>query len=197
MRPRAPTTPDRRGENIMAGKPQATLRLVLGTAMVLLLAGCGRVGMDDLQAFVEEVRARPPGKVEPLPELKPYEAFVYQAFELRSPFTSSAGMETEQAGSQRSREPGLTPDFSRRREVTEQYPLDSLRMVGHIEKDDEVWALVQAPDGVIHRIRPGNYLGQNHGRVTRVTADRVDLMEIVPDGLGGWMERQASVALGE
>jgi len=91
----------------------------------------------------------------------------------------------------------VRPDLNRPREPLEEYPLDSLRMVGILELKGTRWALIKTPDETIHRVRVGNYMGQNHGRITRITETQVDLIEIVPDGLGGWMERKAQVALVE
>jgi type IV pilus assembly protein PilP len=92
---------------------------------------------------------------------------------------------------------GIKPDFDRPSEPLEEYPLDSLRMVGTMQKGQETWALILDKDGAIHRVQPGNYMGQNYGKITRVTESEVDLTEIIPDGLGGWMERQSSIALKE
>ncbi len=92
---------------------------------------------------------------------------------------------------------GIRPDVNRPREALEEYPLDSLRMVGTLEQGGQMWALVRAEDGTIHRVQPGNYVGQNYGRITRITESKIELVEIVPDGLGGWMERPATLALSE
>ena len=92
---------------------------------------------------------------------------------------------------------GIRPDLNRQRELLEMFPLDSLRMVGILERGGAMWALVQSTDKAIHRIREGNYLGQNYGKVTRVSEQQIDLVEIVPNGQGGWMERQAQLAMKE
>ena len=171
-------------------------RTALAAFVLLALAACGRAGMDDLNGYIDEVKARPGGKIKPLPEPKPYEAFVYQAFESRDPFSTIVPGEAE-AQATKGKGTGVTPDFKRPKEITEGFPLDAMRMVGHLLRDKQLWALVRDPEGTLHRVRPGNYMGQNHGRITRVNEQRVELTEIVPDGLGGWMERQASIALSE
>lgn len=92
---------------------------------------------------------------------------------------------------------GVKPDFDRPPEPLEEYPLDSLRMVGTLEQHNETWALILDTDDTIHRVQNGNYMGQNHGKIIRVTEFEVELTEIIPDGLGGWMERPASIAISE
>lgn len=91
----------------------------------------------------------------------------------------------------------MRPDSNRPREALEAFPLDTLRMVGTLDQGGQSWGLVRANDGTIHRVQPGNYLGQNHGRIANITEYEIELVEIVPDGLGGWIERQASLALSE
>jgi type IV pilus assembly protein PilP len=134
--------------------------------------------------------------VDPLPEFAPYETHLYQASNDRDPFTppvaSSPKSEVAQAPGN-----GVSPDFNRAREPLEAEPLDSLRMVGTLERAGTSWALVRMSDSTIHRVKPGNYLGQNHGKIVSITESEVELTEIVPDGLGGWMERQAALALSE
>lgn len=161
-----------------------------------LVAACSGGQNDDLRQYTEEVRARQNTRVEPLPEFKPYETFLYQAGELRSPFRPSAGGTPDDILTE-SRDNGVRPDSNRPREALEAFPLDTLRMVGTLDQGGQSWALVRANDGTIHRVQPGNYLGQNHGRIVNITEYEIELVEIVPDGLGGWIERQASLALSE
>lgn len=160
------------------------------------LGACSGNRMTDLETYVAETKSQQRSSIEPLPEFEPFESFIYQAFELRDPFTPPVFAYTPsrptQAGSS-----GITPDFDRPREPLEEYPLDSLRMVGTLEQDQDSWALVLDTEETIHRVQHGNYLGQNHGKIVRVSEFEVELMEIIPDGLGGWMERQASIAISE
>lgn len=155
-----------------------------------LATGCTG-GMDDLEQYVAEVKARPGGRIEPLPEIKPYESFTYTAATMRSPFQPDTPVvaDTGPGGG------GVRPDTTRNREFLEQFPLDTLRMVGTLEAGGVFFGLVQDKDGLVHRVVPGNHLGQNDGRIVRVTPAQIELIEIVPDGLGGYFERPAAVAL--
>ncbi len=173
--------------------PVASVTLLL---MAASLSGCSSTNTQDLEEYVKEVTSRQPSRIEPLPEFKPFETFLYSAGDSRSPFTptDSSGGDLQVA---RASTNGIQPDFNRPREPLEESPLDGLRMVGTLEQGSESWALVRNLDGTIHRVQPGNYLGQNHGKITRVSEYEVELTEIIPDGLGGWQERQASLALSE
>lgn len=156
------------------------------------LSGCGGDGLDDLRRYAEEVKAKPAQPITPLPEIKPQEPYAYAASQLRDPFTPPPPESTARSGGN-----GIAPDLSRSKEPLEAYPLDTLRMVGSFELRNEKWSLVSAPDGGIYRIRPDNYLGQNNGKVVRISDAAIELVEIIEDGQGGWMERNASLALSE
>ncbi len=178
----------------LMGKP------ILFATMVGLLVGCSGGQINDLDEFVLEVKASKKGRVEPLPEFIPTPNYNYAAAEWSDPFVSwnikmanEASMDQEIVTSFSS----LRPDTRRRREPMENYPLDTLRMVGTMEREGEKIVLVRSPEGLISRINVGNYMGQNHGRVTSIGQGRIELSEIVPDGLGGWIERSASLALVE
>ncbi len=163
--------------------------LPLTFLLVMFQAGCTR-GTSDLEAFVAEVKSRPAKPIEPIPEIKTFEPFTYTAFDLRDPFSPPASAQEGKGG-------GLRPDTARRKEPLERYPLDALSMVGLIEKDGRTLALIRSSDGLIHQVAVGNYAGQNYGRIIRIQEDRVDLIEIIPDGAGGWVERPASIAMRE
>lgn len=166
---------------------------------VLLLAGC-QYGTRDLERWVGEVRQRPPQPLEPLPPIVEPEPFAYAAHDLRDPFRVGRSQEEEaqeRAVAVAEERAGPQPDFERRREYLEEYPLDALDMVGTMEMEAVNWALIKDTDGVIHRIGEGSYMGQNHGRVVDVAPDRVNILELVPDGAGGWLEREATIALSE
>lgn len=174
---------------------QASLARILITALVasLALTACGG-DMDDLDQYINEVKARPGGRIEPLPEITPYEVFTYiaDAEGHRSPFVpdspqAAAGMA---AG-------GTRPDPERSREFLEQFPLDTLRMVGTLELGNTHFGLVQTSDGLIHRVVPGNYMGQNDGRIVSVNDSEIELVEIISDGIGGYLEREAAVGLAD
>ncbi len=166
----------------------------LSIAMAALALGACTGGMDDLENYVAEVKQRPGGRIEPLPEIKTYESFDYSAAGFRSPFTPDAQILGADTGGDESM---VRPDANRNREFLEQFPLDTLRMVGSLALSDRLYALIEASDGLIHRVHEGDYMGQNHGKVISVDDSQIQIVEIVPDGLGGWMERPAAIALSE
>jgi len=169
---------------------------VLATLMLLSLGGCADNDMPGLRAEVQEILARKPGPIEPLPQPKPYETYTYSAGNLRSPFTPES-KRREEAIEKGQVACKIEPDTTRARELLEGFPLDTLRMVGSLRQDGHFWALVQSNDGTIHRVTVGNHLGQNFGKITKITEDKVDLTEIVPDGEGCWMKRSAALGLSE
>lgn len=181
--------------------PLKAMRLVIWLGLVgALLSGCSSGNVNDLREYIAEVKASRKGQVEPLPEFIPTPSYRYAANDYGDPFVSwDAKMARAQAeeAAVASASSGLRPDERRRREPMENYPLDTLRMVGTMEREGERIVLVRSPEGLISRVSVGNYLGQNHGRVTAISEDKIDLIEIVSDGLGGWVERPASLALVE
>lgn len=171
----------------MSGASTMRSALLLGF-VVLALTGCGR-GTGDLQNYVQEVKQRPGPPLDPLPVMQQFETFEYNAQALRDPFSAPTEERQSATGS------GPRPDPDRRKEALEQFPLDSLDMVGTLGSPGTLVGLIMDPDAVIHRVRLGNYLGQNDGRIMAIHEDRIELVELVPDGAGGWIEREASVAL--
>ncbi|HEX7324636.1 MAG TPA: pilus assembly protein PilP [Rhodanobacteraceae bacterium] len=163
--------------------PVATL------AAVFTLTACS--GQSDLQQWVAQVKARKGAPLPALPVVKTFETFIYQDQDKRDPF------EPAPPQANIANQAGPHPDQNRPRQPLEAFPLDSLKMVGTIGNKGHMEALIKDPQGVIHQVKVGNYMGQNYGHVVQVTADAVDLVELVPNGSGGWMERDASVALGE
>jgi type IV pilus assembly protein PilP len=163
------------------------------TAMAL--TGCGDAKMDELRGYVEAVKARPPGPLASLPEIQHVDTFLYEPGERRDPFV----IDDRSAEALAPRSPGgLAPDPLRRKEALEQYSLDSLRMVGTLEQKETTWGLVTTPDGILHRVRVGNYMGRNNGQITRISASEIQLTEIIGDGgLGQWRERESSIALNQ
>ncbi len=160
--------------------------------MALGLAACGG-DMDDLDQYINEVKARPGGRIDPLPEITPYEIFTYvaDAQGLRSPFVP----DTPQAAGPATG--GTRPDPDRSREYLESFPLDTLSMVGTLYIGETMYGLVQTADGLIHRVVPGNYMGQNDGRITDISESEIALVEIISDGIGGYIERDAAVGLSD
>jgi type IV pilus assembly protein PilP len=166
-----------------------TQRIALAAAVLTALAGCAD-DTDELRAKIAEVKSRPGGRIEPLPEVKPYETFAYAAQDQRSPFEAGVPASLTAPGA-------LRPDASRAREFLEQFSLDTLRMVGTLRLGGRSYGLVQTKDGLVHRVLPGNHLGQNDGRITAIEEGKISLIEIVPDGMGGFIERPAALALSE
>jgi len=181
---------------IPMGRRAAKMKMLLVVVAGLIVAGCSGDQLGDLRNFVEAEKAKPGGRVEPIPEVKPFESFTFRAAGRKSPF-EPWGLNTASAKDVKSPNSGLHPDLKRRRETLEAFPLDTLRMVGTLAQQKEVWAIIKAPDGLVYRVKRNNYLGQNHGRITKISEDKVELVEIVPDGLGSWQERQASLVLAD
>ncbi len=167
-------------------------RWFLILAAALAVGGCADDTMKDLKGYVEEVKARPGGPIKPVPEFKPAETYTYAPTDRRSPFVVQ---EAEAEQTQAVAGTGPRPDPNRRREELEQFPLDTLRMVGILEQNNEIWGLVQSKEKTIYRVQPDNYMGQNHGKISRITEDQIELTELIPDGIGGYIERRATLAL--
>jgi type IV pilus assembly protein PilP len=166
--------------------PTARGPLLLAAALTIALAGCTS-STREVEAWVDEVKARPAPPLDPLPVMKQFETYEYAAQGMRDPFSTPVA-DNDQGG-------GGGPDPDRRKEALEAYPLDSLDMVGTIGSGGTQLGLLMAPDRVTYRVRPGNYVGQNDGKITAVFEDRIEIVELVPDGAGGWLERQAKIAL--
>lgn len=161
--------------------------------MLLLLAACARVDShSDLRQFAEQVKARPGGEIEPVPEFSAYEAFNYSASGFRSPFDIPIRIQLQE-GMRASRD--VKPDLDRPREALENFAIAELAMVGMVERNGFYVALVADSMGDVHRVLRGNYLGRNHGRVLAITDSQLDLVEIVPSGDGGWMERPQTLSI--
>ena len=163
------------------------------TAVVVATVGLSACGgaNDDLRAYIDEVKARPGGRIEPLPQVQPAPTFVYEAGVRRSPFTPDAPQRRV------SNDPNATdgPDPNRVREPLEAFPLDTLRMVGTLASRSTSFGLVQTNDGLVHRVRIGEHLGQNYGRIVAISDSEIQLVEVISDGLGGYLERPAAIAL--
>jgi type IV pilus assembly protein PilP len=165
------------------------LKKLLLCSTLLLLASCGG-GMDDLVSKVAEVKARKAGRIDPLPQIKQYEAFAYDPGNRPDPFSLPEAQDVAATS-------GPRPDMDRPKEPLEEFPLDSLRMQGIIQTPSSIYALVLAPDGVLHRVTVGDHLGQNYGQIKAIAESEISLAELVPDGFGGWVTRPATLALAE
>lgn len=182
------------------------LRIIAVLGVLGLLAGCAERDMSDLRNFVETTkRTTPIRKPEPTPKIEPYQPFTYTAQGLKDPFLVSPFAEPVEPGVIRdgvrltaAPEAGcIAPDPNRIREELEKYSLGSLKMMGTVRMGgtDELWALILAPDNVVHRVQKNNYLGANHGKIINISEQRVDLKEIVPDRPGCWQERESFLSL--
>jgi type IV pilus assembly protein PilP len=155
----------------------------------VMLAGCAN-DMDELQNKVAQIKANAGEKIQPLPPIQPYESYKYDATAERSPFVPSSSAKSNLASS-------LRPSASRPREFLEQFSLDTMQMVGTLQVEGRNYGLVQAKDGLVHRVQVGNHIGQADGRIAGITNTRISVIELVPDGMGGYIERPAALTLKE
>jgi type IV pilus assembly protein PilP len=162
-------------------------RLALFVGAALLLGGCGNDNQD-LRAWMAEQGKGVRGRLDPLPQLKPYEPFAYNAFDLPDPFKPRK-IQPIKGDSK------LAPDLNRRREPLESYPLEALAMVGTLARNKQMYALVKTPEKDIYQVKSGNYLGQNYGVVTDISDSEIKLKELVQDGSGDWTERTSALQL--
>ena len=179
-----------------------TIKAVLTTLLLGFLSACVSTDISDLQSKVDEIMGRSGGRIEPLPEIKPYEAYAYKSGleNARNPFRLFYVTSQPQITDESIVDDGLTEEMereikNRNREELEKFELDSLRMVGTIDNENNNWAIVLDPDGVVHRVSVGNYIGTNIGKIINIYEDKIDLREIVQDANGRWEEREAALAL--
>ncbi len=168
-------------------------KTVLIITAILTLSGCVTNEMSDLEAYVKKTKATYKGHVDPLPEFKHQPPYAYAARDIRDPFKAVVDIEVVSGPSTK----GPRPDENRSREPLEEFSLDSLRMVGTLAQKEYEWVLIKDPDGLLHRVSVGHYMGQNYGKVTSVNEEEVTLLEIIPDKQHGWKERVAAIALSE
>ncbi len=178
------------------------IQAVICLLAISFLAGCVSTDISDLENQVSEIMARPGGRIEPLPEIKPYEAYTYESGQenAKNPFKLFYVISKPEITDDVVVDDGLTEEMereirNRNREELEQFELDSLRMVGTIDNESNNWAIVLDPDGVVHRVKVGNYIGSNIGKIINIYEDKIDLREIVQDSSGRWEERESALAL--
>lgn len=159
--------------------------------LILALSACGNDDLVDVKRFTQATGEELRGKVEPLPEVKSYEGFAYNAYDIPDPFKPRKLQPASGSGS------GIQPDLNRRKEALEAYPIENLKMVGTLRQDKTNYALVKTPDNNVFRVKAGNYLGQNFGMVTSINDTEIKLNEIIQDGSGEWSERQSTLQLQE
>lgn len=177
---------------------QSQARMPMRSAVAVMCLGFMLLGcsndMSDLENYIADVKARPAQPIPPIPAVKTYSPYEYQGLTGRDPFRPSTSEGTDEQVSAGKRS-GPRPDFERVREYLERFELDTLSMVGTFSQGEAEWGLIRDPDGVVHRVSVNQYMGKNHGRVTRISATEVILSELITDGAGGWLEREASMAL--
>lgn len=170
-----------------------TLAIVMSVGAT---SGCVDRNLSDLEIYAQEVMSRKGSRIDELPPIEPYEVYIYSSAEAIDPFepfykeqAQQQATAADQGGS------GTRPNFDRNAEELEGFALDSLRMMGTLELDNELWGIVRSPDGTIHRVQVGNYIGRNHGKIVGISEESIDLNEIIQDGQGRWQERSAALAL--
>jgi type IV pilus assembly protein PilP len=164
------------------------LWVALSLGACVLLAGCGGESHQDLRAWMADQGKGARGRVDPLPQIRPYEPFAYNAFDLPDPFKPRK-IEPTKGGSK------LAPDFTRRKEPLEAFPLESLTMVGTLARKKTTYALVRTPEKDVFQVRAGNYMGQNYGVIIEIGDGELKLKELLQDGAGDWTERSSSLQL--
>ncbi|MGK0297069.1 MAG: type IV pilus assembly protein PilP [Gammaproteobacteria bacterium] len=176
------------------------IKLLIPVICIILITGCASYDTSDLEQWTQEMLVRPGGRIEPLPEIKPYESYSYVSVEEGRVDPFELFYEQRPAQQEDVVDTGLTREMemelkNRNREELEEYELDSLKMVGTMDDTVENWGIIVDPDGIVHRVSVGNYMGRNIGKIVNVFEDRIELREIVKNSQGRWEERQAALAL--
>lgn len=166
-----------------------TYQFWLSLALAGLVSACADSGHEDLQEFVKNAGAGMQGKVDPLPEILPLQQFVYQAFEIPDPFSTSKNKQDSTSQNE------LKPDLKRQKEALENYALENLSMVGTLQKGRQIFALVKTPDNKVYRVKNGNYLGHNYGLVTVISEEKITLKEMIQDSGNAWIEQVGALRL--
>lgn len=157
-----------------------------------LLAACGGEEYQDLKDFVNNSGADMRGKVDPPPDIKPYEPMAYDnSAGLPDPFKPRKQDARKVSGGTNQ------PDMNRPKQELEEFPLDGLKMVGYLHRGKSDYAVIRSPDGKVHQVKVGNYMGLNFGQITSITDAEIKIKEMVQDGAGDWSERESSLQLVE
>jgi len=172
--------------------------LVLAVLPLAWLGGCADPGQEELEQWMREQRNITKPNVAPLPEPKKFVPQPYAQTGAIEPFSNQRLLQAlrQQSGSATANAALVAPELNRRKEPLEAIPLDAMRMVGSIDKGNQRVALLKV-DNLIYQVRPGNYIGQNYGRIQKITETEIVLREIVQDAAGEWMERPATLQLQE
>ncbi len=174
---------------------QAIYRSSLLLAVVLGLSACS-ADTGELQAWMDDTRRNTQPVRDVIPAPKSFEPFRYENAGSLEPFAPAKLMVALDRAAQNKAKGGLSPDLNRRREALENFPTDAIRMVGHLASGKQVYALLQV-NSLVYQARVGNYVGQNHGKVIRVTEEEIILKELVQDAAGEWTEKDTSLRLQE
>lgn len=172
------------------------MKYLLLLSTIFLVACSGGSDISDLEDFVADTTAKPKGRIAPLPEFKPYSAFIYSASAMRSPFESPIAFEELNSRIDNTVD---APDQSRRKEALERHALSDLRLVGTLTKDADgnLKALIKTLTGNVHVVEEGQYMGKNHGRIINISDSKLELIEVVPNGSGGWISRPQSLGISQ
>jgi type IV pilus assembly protein PilP len=171
-------------------------RVIMYIVIGVVVAACSGGSHSDLDEYMAEVRQRPVRDIEPLPTLTRHETFTYSAMQSRSPFEKP--VETPALAPVKASGSNVKPPEDHPPELLENFALGALTMVGTLQRDGNIWALIDDGAGSIHRVTVGNYMGRNWGRITAISEIQLELIEIVPDGTGdGWVERLKTMRLRE
>ncbi len=182
------------------------LRIIIVFLVCFCVTGCVSSNMSDLEQQVSVIMSRPGGGIDPIPEIKPYAAYVYESGKsgARNPFKRFYIQEQSIALEKRQGpvDDGLTEEMrneiqNRNREELERFELDGLRMVGTLQNEENNWGIVIDPNGIVHRVRTGNYLGLNIGKITSIAEEEIEVREIIKDSSGRYEERMATLPLVE
>ncbi len=171
-----------------------------GIATLIALAGCSNDDVSDLNQYIAEIKLRPKETVKPLPVNEPVEPFIFKPENSpRDPFKAikpvGACEDSNDCPEEKEPPPGFGPDTKRRKEELEAFPIESLKMIGTVNMKANLWGLIKSSDKTVYRVRVGNYMGQNYGRIIRINPDKIELMEWVKDQQGVWSEQQMSIKL--
>ncbi len=167
-------------------------KLSLVTFTAGFLVACGGSNNGDLTQYIAETKRRPAGAIEPLPDFTRYKSFTYSAATQRSPFQPPVRAIEQFVGGGSA---DVKPDLNRVPEFLENFSIATLTMVGTLERDGSLWALIDDSRGGIHRVKKGNYLGRDHGKIVAASQNQLTVLELVSDGLDGWIERPRTIEL--
>ena len=162
---------------------------LISCLLILFLTACSNNNMSDLEQYVHEERAKPAKNIDPLPEAQSYTIYTYNETGMRNPFVDeniSVANSTEEC-----------QKVTRSKTALETVPIDSLTLVGSLEQQGERWALVKDKESNVHRLKKGEYMGQNNGRILQITDSEVVLQELVSDRMEGCQTRKTTLAIAE